>query len=265
METENKIILTGIVLLLIVFVVTEYVVIPLRVIGFAMQRDFDGDGILDSEDKYPFDYDNDGMPDIWEKRNGLRYDANDANQDADGDGMKNIDEYREGTNPLVSDRAEGSVAQPRLPAPVEKSAKAWVWVIVILVPVLIVLLILYKNQVLRIITLLFHKRHSQEMTPRAYPPRVMPAMQRRPVLRGQVRVQRPLGSSWQKQYAPRVQNQQAPVQRQAYPRQMRQQTNQRSEQRTYAQPQKDVFDRLSNEVHSYKSSEDSLKRLESIK
>jgi hypothetical protein len=58
--------------------------------------DFDKDGIPDTEDKYPFDYDNDGIPDEWEKGHGLRWDIKDAHLDRDGDGITNLQEYREG-------------------------------------------------------------------------------------------------------------------------------------------------------------------------
>lgn len=46
------------------------------------------------------DTDHDGMPDIWELTYGFRYfDPSDASQDADFDGMTNLEEYRAGTNP----------------------------------------------------------------------------------------------------------------------------------------------------------------------
>jgi hypothetical protein len=50
----------------------------------------------------PVDLDQDGMPDDWEKRNGL--DANDPadrNADADGDGYTNLEEYLNGTKPCL--------------------------------------------------------------------------------------------------------------------------------------------------------------------
>ncbi len=47
------------------------------------------------------DTDNDGMPDDWEERYNLNpYDSNDASQDEDTDGVTNLEEYQQGTNPL---------------------------------------------------------------------------------------------------------------------------------------------------------------------
>jgi len=45
------------------------------------------------------DYDFDGMPNGWELAYGLNPKIDDANEDKDGDGYKNIIEYREGSNP----------------------------------------------------------------------------------------------------------------------------------------------------------------------
>ncbi|NLD38977.1 MAG: DUF255 domain-containing protein [Desulfatiglans sp.] len=49
------------------------------------------------------DIDSDGMPDAWERLNGLDALFNDAANDPDNDGLKNIDEYTAGTNPKNSD------------------------------------------------------------------------------------------------------------------------------------------------------------------
>jgi len=46
------------------------------------------------------DKDNDGMSDIWEEKQGFdSEDPNDANQDPDGDGYSNLEEFKMGTNP----------------------------------------------------------------------------------------------------------------------------------------------------------------------
>ena len=51
-----------------------------------------------------YDMDGDGLPDIWEKMNGLDpTSATDAAADADNDGLTNLQEFQHGTNPLVAD------------------------------------------------------------------------------------------------------------------------------------------------------------------
>ena len=53
------------------------------------------------------DDDGDGMPTAWEKRYGLDYKANDADQDADRDYLTNLAEYRAGTSPVDDDTDDG--------------------------------------------------------------------------------------------------------------------------------------------------------------
>jgi hypothetical protein len=48
----------------------------------------------------PRDSDQDGMPDVWEKRYGLNpRDPSDASADKDRDGYTNLEEYLNGTDP----------------------------------------------------------------------------------------------------------------------------------------------------------------------
>ncbi|NQZ97573.1 MAG: LamG domain-containing protein, partial [Myxococcales bacterium] len=64
--------------------------------------DTDGDGNGDNADP---DDDDDGMPDAWETPYGFDpLDPADASQDADSDGVSNLDEYTAGTHPWDSDR-----------------------------------------------------------------------------------------------------------------------------------------------------------------
>ena len=72
--------------------------------------DSDGDGLTDACERYwtltdPLtpDSDQDGMPDLWEYRNGLDPLSDDSGGDPDGDGLTNISEYRLGTDAQRSD------------------------------------------------------------------------------------------------------------------------------------------------------------------
>ena len=56
------------------------------------------------------DSDLDGMPDSYEISAGLNRSFNDAWDDADGDGVTNIEEYNGGTNPLTPDYPQASQA-----------------------------------------------------------------------------------------------------------------------------------------------------------
>jgi len=73
-------------------------------------NDTDGDGLDDGEevDTYltnPLNADTDGdlMPDGWEVNNGLNPLINDASLDPDSDGLTNLEEYQEGTDPHDAD------------------------------------------------------------------------------------------------------------------------------------------------------------------
>ncbi len=72
-------------------------------IGPFVDSDMDGEAdVLDDDD------DDDGMPDWWERANGLDpLDPADAGEDADGDGRTNLEEYLAGTDPNASDAALG--------------------------------------------------------------------------------------------------------------------------------------------------------------
>ena len=76
--------------------------------------DTDGDGLLDSvetgtgvfvdandtgTDPHSADTDGDGMPDGWEVSHGLNPVLDDADADPDGDGLTNLEEYQQGTDP----------------------------------------------------------------------------------------------------------------------------------------------------------------------
>ncbi len=78
------------------------------VAGCVDARDSDHDGTLDLDDN---DDDNDGMPDVFEQAFGLDpLNAADAALDGDGDGLSNLAEYENSTDPRVADTDHDGVS-----------------------------------------------------------------------------------------------------------------------------------------------------------
>ncbi len=57
----------------------------------------------------PRDRDRDHMPDRWERANGLSVSRNDARRDRDRDGLRNLAEFRAGTDPRDADSDDDGV------------------------------------------------------------------------------------------------------------------------------------------------------------
>jgi len=100
--------------------------------------DNDQDGSPDDTD---LDDDNDGMPDTWEDNYVLDPFTDDADQDADGDGYTNYEEFRAGSIPTDP----GS--KPAEPEGEEKDNTAIYFVFLLLVIIMIIILImLYRKK-----------------------------------------------------------------------------------------------------------------------
>ncbi len=113
-------------------------------------RDTDRDGIPDSQDT---DDDNDGMPDTWEEEHGLNpLNASDAAEDSDGDGLTNLQEYREGTDPNNSDTdGDGIPDEEDIEplAPAQKNTEGgftWFFILIILIVVLALAIFFVKKR-----------------------------------------------------------------------------------------------------------------------
>lgn len=59
-----------------------------------------GGEVFEWDPALPPDDDHDGMDDVWEEEHGLDPDRDDADEDPDGDGYSNLQEYWVGTDPL---------------------------------------------------------------------------------------------------------------------------------------------------------------------
>ena len=77
---------------------------PIQILAFPESGRDPAIAIVDVTVRSPDDFDDDGMPDSWETTFGLNpNDASDADKDADGDGVTNIQEYKLSTGPRTRD------------------------------------------------------------------------------------------------------------------------------------------------------------------
>ena len=129
-----------------VLIVLFFLIMPL-----VFSIDSDRDGIPDEKDSHPNDFDNDGMPDSWELRNGLRPDIFDSKNDPDNDGFSNLEEYQRGTDPNSQDSDCDSVSdfvevKERKTEPLVEESIVWPLVVVpVLIILFVVLLYLFER------------------------------------------------------------------------------------------------------------------------
>jgi hypothetical protein len=120
--------------------------------------DSDRDGINDENDLYPFDFDNDQMPDKWELQNNLPHDRVNDKEDPDKDGLSNLEEFQKRTNPLLNDtdgdKIDDYTETIQKTDPTKKNKTIWP---LIVFPILIILfvLILFLLKKYKLLLLLF--------------------------------------------------------------------------------------------------------------
>lgn len=103
--------------------------------------DSDRDGVPDDQDLYPFDYDNDEIPDTWESQNSLQPSVSDSLDDSDNDGLSNWEEFQSETDPTsVDSDGDGMSDLDEIRTgrdPLVPEHLAWFWVGIVLVIVVL--------------------------------------------------------------------------------------------------------------------------------
>ncbi len=111
-----------------------FIAIILVLISAVFAIDSDRDGISDSRDQYPHDYDNDQLPDDWELKNGLSFERVNTLEDPDNDGLKNYDEYVFHTDPNSPDTDGDGISDyeefQQASNPLNRELGIWFWIIV---------------------------------------------------------------------------------------------------------------------------------------
>jgi thrombospondin type 3 repeat protein len=112
------------------------------ILPFLFAKDHDRDGIQDENDKFPYDFDNDGIPDKWEIKYNLKYDFVDSNLDPDNDGVSNLDEYLIGTNPHYPNHLLIKQQQEKSKGFFNIKGNSNLVALVVIIPIIIILIII---------------------------------------------------------------------------------------------------------------------------
>jgi len=242
----------------LLLVMIMLIVFPLAT---AEEKDSDLDGIPNSEDRYPFDYDNDKMPDSWEKKYDLNHEVDDANEDLDEDGISNLDEYKQGTDPSSEEiEEEKEIKEVELLAPKKDSSFLWWGGIILAGIVIFTSFIMFQpeqtqntqNQTRNNFT---NPYPPQQMHPNFTAPRMNPYPQ-----------QRAVHPQFPPQAPPHQQNIQPNVQQHQEPHQHEEQPNEEPAPPDEETPQEtDHFEKLSKHIEEHKRSKDHFQRLSNLR
>ncbi|MBN1389617.1 MAG: fibronectin type III domain-containing protein [Candidatus Thermoplasmatota archaeon] len=107
--------------------------------GFSNMEEYEAGTDPANKNITPSDLDGDGLPNDWEDQHGLnKTDTNDALYDPDEDGRNNLEEYQDGTDPMISDLPE------------EEEDEGWTWYAVGFCGILLVIIFVFVIVILMV-------------------------------------------------------------------------------------------------------------------
>ncbi|PLW80557.1 hypothetical protein C0585_01870 [Candidatus Woesearchaeota archaeon] len=134
--------------------------------------DSDNDKIKDINDEFPFDYDNDGIPDSYEEEHGLDPKKDSTKIDTDSDSLYDVQEYELGCDPNNPDTdgdgyLDGNEVNIKMTSPTNKFSPFDIDKLMsLLIPLLIILLIILIAFYIIITKLKKEKEPNEEETPK---------------------------------------------------------------------------------------------------
>lgn len=150
----------------------ELIIVILLALPIVLALDSDRDGIPDDNDSYPYDFDNDGLPDNWEIKNGLRYNLVDSKLDNDNDGFTNLEEYSYGTDPNSGDSDGDAISDYKEikelgTNPLKKEGAVWPLVVfpVLIIIFVLILFLMHEYKLDVVIKEYFSKKKKEEINP----------------------------------------------------------------------------------------------------